>query len=82
MALFLVVVRFISIPETAPFASHRRVGVPLVELDVLDRVAQTELVDPCAPHYACWMVDDWHGIYQLFGIGLVRIERFLHSFIA
>ena len=72
----------VPVPETAPFASHRRLGVPLVELDVLDRMAEAKLLHPHAPHYLPRMVDDWHGVDQLLGIGLVRIVRFLHSFIA
>ena len=70
------------VSQAAPFAGHGRVLVSFVELDVLDRMAEAKLLHPHAPNYFPRMVDYWQGIDQLLGIGLVRIVRFLHSFIA
>ena len=65
---YSVVVCSHFVSKAAPFAGHRRVLVPLVKLDVLDRMAETEFIDACASGDVASDFDDGQVIDQLFRV--------------
>ena len=66
------------VPETAPFAGDWRVLVSLVELDVLDWVAQAHPLHTRAPNHIAMHLHDRHLVDQLLRIRHVRRRRQLH----
>ena len=65
------------VSKTAPLAGHGRVLVPLVELDVLHRMAETKFVDACASRDAAPDLNDGQIIDQLLGVCHVSLSRHL-----
>ena len=57
--------------ESTPFASHWLVLVSLVELDVLDRVAQAPFIDTSATCDTATDLNDWQCVDKFFGISHV-----------
>ncbi len=67
----------LHVPEPTPFASDRRVFVPLVELNVLNWVSKTDLVHASATDYAAVDLHNGHAVDQLLSVGSVSLSRYL-----
>ena len=68
---------FLSVAESAPWACFYSVRNRLVKLEVLDGVAQTQLVDASATSYIAINFHNWQIIDKLFCISLMRYSRYL-----
>ncbi len=67
----MVVVNFPE-SETAPLARCRRVLVSSIQLNVLDGVAESQLMDTCATSDVPMHFHYRQSVYKLLSIGLMR----------